>query len=61
MSILVHLLSQSQPIQIDNVKNTYTKDGLYCVYHDDVVNKFPLVNIFRITEPYAYLKMEIHT
>jgi hypothetical protein len=54
MSILVHLLSQSQPIKIDNVKNTYTKDGLFCVYHDDEVDKFPLVNIFRVREPYAY-------
>lgn len=54
MTILVHLLSQSQPIKIENVKNAYTKDGLFCVYYDDVVDKFPLVNIFRIREQYVY-------
>lgn len=58
-SILVHLISQSQPIKIDNVKNSYTKEGLFCVYHDDVVDKFPLCMIFRIREPYTYsVKLE---
>jgi hypothetical protein len=56
--VLVHLLSQSAPMKIENVLNTYTKDGLFCVYHDDVVDKFPLVNIFRITEPYTYVIKE---
>lgn len=55
MKVLVHMLSQSQPIEIENVKNVYTKDGLLCVYHDEVVDKFPLVNIFRVREPYQYL------
>ena len=54
MTILVHLLSQSQPIKFENVKNCYTKDGLFCVYYNDVVDKFPLVNIFRIREAYEY-------
>jgi hypothetical protein len=55
MRILVHLVSQSQPVVIDNVKNTYTKEGVFCVCHDDVVDKFPLVNIFRVREPYVYI------
>lgn len=55
MTILVHLLSQSQPIRIENVKNAYTKDGLFCVYYDDIVDKFPLVNIFRVRESYSYI------
>lgn len=58
MTIFVHMLSQSKPIQIENVKNTYTKDGLFCVYHDEVVDKFPMVNIFRVREPYTYVSTE---
>lgn len=48
----VHLYSQSAPIVISNVRNTYTKDGLYCVNKDDgkIVYKFPTQHIFRITE-----------
>ena len=54
MNIKVHLLSQSNPVKYTDVKNTYTKDGLYCVYKNDgTVDKFPLVNIFRITENYS--------
>ena len=53
MQVEVHLLSQSKPIVYNNVKNAYTKDGLYCIYKEEgFVDKFPLVNIFRITESY---------
>jgi hypothetical protein len=51
--IEVHLLSQSSPMTILGVINTYTKDGLFCVLTDaQEVLKFPLCNIFRIKEPY---------
>ena len=53
MKIKIHLLSQSQPIEYTDVKNTYTKDGLFCVYKSDgFVDKYPLINIFRIQETY---------
>lgn len=53
MKVKVHLLSQSQPIEYDNVKNAYTKDGLFCIYKSNgLVVKYPLVNIFRIEETY---------
>lgn len=53
MKVKIHLLSQSQPIEYCDVKNAYTKDGLFCVYKKDgVVVKYPLVNIFRIEETY---------
>ncbi len=51
MNVKVHLLSQSQPVEHYNVKNTYTKDGLYCLLIDKKeVVKYPLCNIFRIKE-----------
>lgn len=51
MKISIHLLSQSQPIIRHGIKNAYTKDGLYCILiNDDTVEKYPLVNIFRILE-----------
>jgi len=33
-TVFVHLYSQSEPIKIEHVVNTYTKDGLFCVMHD---------------------------
>ena len=53
MKIEVHLLSQSKAIVYENVKNAYTKDGMYCIYKQDgFVDKYPLVNIFRVRESY---------
>lgn len=60
MRVEVHLLSQSQSIVRDDVVNTYTKDGLFCVQRAEPredtasgrVEKYPLCNIFRVVEPY---------
>ena len=35
MKIEIHLLSQSVAIIYENVKNAYTKDGMYCIYRED--------------------------
>lgn len=51
MEVLVHLYSQSSPVVIKNVSNTYQKGDLYCVLiKEGTVYKFPLQHIFRITE-----------
>lgn len=51
MIIAVHLLSQAKPVVHENIKNAYTKDGLYCLMcKDGTVYKYPLVNIFRVIE-----------
>ena len=48
MDIKVHLISQSKPIEYNNIKNAYTKDNMYCLYKDNgEVHKYPMVNIFR--------------
>lgn len=53
MKIEVHLLSQSKAIVYENAKNAYTKDGMYCIYKQDgFVDKYPLINIFRVRESY---------
>jgi len=53
MKITVHLISQSQAIEYTVAKNAYTKDGMYCVYLENgLVHKYPLCNIFRVTETY---------
>lgn len=50
-TVKVHLYSQSEPIFIQDALNTYTKDGLFCVWRESgVVDKFPLLHIFRVTE-----------
>lgn len=51
MEVQVHLYSQSKPIEHIKVRNTYTKDGLFCImYENGVVDKYPLDKIFRIKE-----------
>ena len=50
MRISVHLLSQSLPIERDGVTNAYVKAGMYCLMLPDRVEKYPLVNIFRVVE-----------
>ena len=52
MTINIWLLETSQPIAHYNIKNAYTKGGLYCVQSGDLVYKYPLMNIFRIAETY---------
>lgn len=51
MKIEVQLYTQSHPIEINNVRNAYTKGSLYCVMlTNGTVYKFPLEHIFRIKE-----------
>lgn len=53
MTVKIHMQSQSHPIVRNNVKNAYTKDGLYCLYlSDGTVKKYPMCNIFEVTEQY---------
>jgi hypothetical protein len=59
MTVEVQVYSQSQPMIMRNVENTYTKDGLFCVriapeygapsQHPHYY-KFPVQHIFRIKE-----------
>lgn len=49
--VSVHLYSQSQPITIEEVRNTYQKGDLFCIMQSTgKVIKFPLLHIFRIVE-----------
>jgi len=52
MKVKIHLKDQSKPIEFENVRNTYTKDGMFCVMIDNgnTVDKFPTLNIHRVTE-----------
>ena len=54
MTVVVHLLSQSQGVPHDNVVNTYVKSGLYCVAtNDGYVYKYPVDHLFRVKESYT--------
>lgn len=51
MNVEVHLFSQSSPICLTDVRNTYTKGPLYCVmYENGTVDKFAVEHIFRVRE-----------
>lgn len=59
-SVLVHLFTQSEPMLLENVKNTYQKGDLFCVLLEDGVTayKYPLMHIFRIIETMGTIKIE---
>ena len=51
MNVEVHLLHQSQPVVRENIRNTYTKDGLFCLmFMSGKVEKYPVQHIFRVVE-----------
>lgn len=51
LRIKVHMKDQSMPVEHMSVKNTYVKGPFYCVYcHDEMVYKYPVENIWRVTE-----------
>lgn len=54
MNITIELITTSKPLTFENVDNTYTKGGMFCVYNkkNNEVIKFPLCNIFRVKETY---------
>jgi hypothetical protein len=49
--VKIELLETSQGLTFKAV-NTYTKGNLYCIFDGKKVMKFPMTNIFRITEDY---------
>lgn len=53
IEVKIELKETSQAIVLA-AQNTYTKGPLYCVYTaDNNVQKFPLANIWRVTEDYS--------
>jgi hypothetical protein len=52
--IRIELKETSQPIEITDALNAYTKGPLFCVYREgNVVDKYPVTNIWRVREQYA--------
>lgn len=53
MHVSVHLENQSQPIEFEDVVNTYQKGDMFCLYlSNGTVQKFPIMKIFRVVEDY---------
>lgn len=54
ITVKIELTETSQHIRRDDVVNTYTKGPFYCVYrHGEVVEKYPIASIWRVTETYG--------
>lgn len=52
IEVKIELKETSQPIVLA-AQNTYTKGPMFCVYDSEgKVQKFPLANIWRVTEDY---------
>jgi hypothetical protein len=49
MKVRIELKETSQPIVREAV-NTYTKGPFYCIDDGSSVEKYPLANIWRVTE-----------
>lgn len=53
MHVEVELKETSQKLVYDDVLNSYTKGPLLCLYREGgTVVKFPLANVWRVTEDY---------
>ena len=54
MKCTIWLKESSEPIEYNNIVNTYTKGDLFCVYvANEKVHKFPINTIFRIVEDFG--------
>lgn len=54
MKVQIRLKDSSQPIERENVVNTYEKGNFYCLYlESELVKKYPLADIFDVTEDYG--------
>jgi hypothetical protein len=53
MKVSVQYLDQSQPMNYENVDNTYMKGNMFCVKIGEKVYKHPIQQIWRITEEYG--------
>jgi len=54
MKVLVFLRETSQPVEYDNVINTYQKGDFFCIYFDkNKVHKYPVISIWRVEEDYV--------
>jgi hypothetical protein len=52
MYIKIRLQSHSKPLEFEDVTNTYTKGGLFCLYlkEKNMAHKYPLCNILSVQE-----------
>jgi len=52
--VLLWLNETSEPLEYENVENTYTKGNLFVIFFEHggkrIYDKFPLANIWRIRE-----------
>jgi hypothetical protein len=54
VKVSIELKETSQVIVREDVINSYTKGPLFCIYRKGgSVEKYPLTNIWRITEDYS--------
>lgn len=53
MKLKIDLKESSTPLEFTDVKNSYTKGPLFCIYSDNTVTKIPIQNIWRIVEDYV--------
>ena len=53
MKLKIDLKESSNPLEFNDVKNSYTKGPLFCIYTDASVTKIPIQNIWRIVEDYV--------
>lgn len=53
MKLKIDLKESSSPLEFTDVKNSYTKGPLFCIYSGNTVTKIPIQNIWRIVEDYV--------
>ena len=53
MKVKLYLNETSQPIEYEDVNNTYQKGEMFCIYFDNLVHKYPVKKIWRVEETYS--------
>ena len=53
MRVVIHLKETSQPIEHSQAITAYTKGPFFCVQVSEKVYKYPVSNIWRVTEDYG--------
>lgn len=54
MHVAIRLKETSQPIEVADAENTYTKGPFFCVYRkNETVQKYPLADVFQVVEDYG--------
>jgi hypothetical protein len=52
--------AEGTPHAYNDVRNTYVKEGFFCIHFEQYVHKWPIADIWRIEEEYPEALLTTH-